>query len=421
MRYLRLQRKSKIYVAAPSGVATGGPELLHQLVYHIRRDLGLDAYVYYYGREPRDSPIPDAYREYGTPYVRRIDDESANVLVVPEVFPALLLLRRYQRIQKAVWWLSVDNFFLSYLLHRRRWDPVLLAMRSLNKVWRLLARRPLWDLRDLLLPDDVLRLVGLGRSVLEGVGGAGVHLYQSEYARQFLELVGVEKALHLPDYIHPDFLRSELAEERRDDVVAYNPAKGLRFTEQIIRAAARLQVKVSFRPVSGLRRHEVVELLRRAKVYIDFGYHPGKDRLPREAAALGCCVLVGLRGSARHEKDVPIPSEFKFSVDNSSIPAIVAAIQLCMENYEGVRHRFDGYRRLIAQERSIFLERVRTVFGAGWKEESDGCGETECLDAAFGCRDGGSAERSRTPDQGLDGDSDSEGIKLARATRWGSA
>lgn len=362
MAYFRLHRKSKIYVAAPSGVATGGPELLQQLVYHLRRDLGVEAYLYYYGREPRGGPVPAPYRGYANPYTRSIEDEADNILVVPEVFPGLILLGRYQRIQKAIWWLSVDNFFLSYFLYRRRWSPIVFARRALNKAFRVLVRRALWDLRDLLLPDDVLELAPVARSVLNQLGEPEIHLYQSEYAKQFLDRLGVERAAYLPDYVHPEFLDSGSDRRERDNVVAYNPAKGLTFTQKILRAAARLQPGLSFEPVSGLTRRQVVDLLRRAKVYIDFGYHPGRDRLPREAAALGCCILVGLRGSARNEVDMPIPREFKFSVEDASIPGIVRAIELCVGNYERVTRRFEDYRSRIAQERTIFLKRLRAVF-----------------------------------------------------------
>jgi len=59
-------------------------------------------------------------------------------------------------------------------------------------------------------------------------------------------------------------------------------------------------------------REEVIKLLQKAKVYIDFDYHPRKDRLPREAAILGCCVITRKRGSAKFFEDVPIPDEYKF-------------------------------------------------------------------------------------------------------------
>jgi len=39
---------TKIFLACPAHIAIGGPELLHQLAYHLRKDLSIDAYMYYY-------------------------------------------------------------------------------------------------------------------------------------------------------------------------------------------------------------------------------------------------------------------------------------------------------------------------------------------------------------------------------------
>ena len=46
--------------------------------------------------------------------------------------------------------------------------------------------------------------------------------------------------------------------------------------------------------------------------YIDFGPHPGMDRLPREAALAGCIVITNREGAAAHDEDVPLPPEYKF-------------------------------------------------------------------------------------------------------------
>lgn len=53
--------------------------------------------------------------------------------------------------------------------------------------------------------------------------------------------------------------------------------------------------ELNFKPIINMTRDEVIRELQRAKVYIDFGNHPGKDRIPREAAILGCCAIVGKR------------------------------------------------------------------------------------------------------------------------------
>ena len=44
---------------------------------------------------------------------------------------------------------------------------------------------------------------------------------------------------------------------------------------------------------------------------MDFGFHPGQDRLPREAALLKNCIITN-REELSFYKDMPIAEEFKF-------------------------------------------------------------------------------------------------------------
>lgn len=51
-------------------------------------------------------------------------------------------------------------------------------------------------------------------------------------------------------------------------------------------------------PLIGMTTEEMRSCMSKSKVYIDFGNHPGKDRIPREAAISGCIVITGKRGAA---------------------------------------------------------------------------------------------------------------------------
>ena len=104
------------------------------------------------------------------------------------------------------------------------------------------------------------------------------------------------------------------------------------------------------------------ELLGTSKVYIDFGNHPGKDRIPREAAIMGCCVITGKRGSAYFHEDVMIPDEYKFEDRLDAIPSIVELIQNCMTNYEERLLDFEQYRAYIKNEQKQFSKDVESVF-----------------------------------------------------------
>ena len=67
----------KIFVACRANRATGGPELFHQLVYHLRKDLSIDAYMYYYNFDDRrfETSVHPEYQMYENPYVTKMREK----------------------------------------------------------------------------------------------------------------------------------------------------------------------------------------------------------------------------------------------------------------------------------------------------------------------------------------------------------
>ena len=95
-----------------------------------------------------------------------------------------------------------------------------------------------------------------------------------------------------------------------------------------------------------------------AKVYVDFGGHPGKDRLPREAALCGCCIITGLRGSAANEVDVPIPARFKLDDEQADPRQLIDMIAKLMMSHEESTREFEEYRVAIREEKRKFQREV---------------------------------------------------------------
>ena len=106
---------------------------------------------------------------------------------------------------------------------------------------------------------------------------------------------------------------------------------------------------------------EVKQLLAKSKVYIDFGHHPGKDRFPREAAIMGCCIITGQRGAAGNGRDIEIPSKYKFKDSTAAIPQICCTIEDCLEHYEDRIDDFTEYRNKIWQEKAQFYREAENV------------------------------------------------------------
>lgn len=319
-----------IYIIAPAHHATGGPELLHQLAYHLKQQ-GLKAEMFY---TPNDHPDPvhPAYNRYAIPFAREIIDNPDNILIVHE--NAISVLDNYKHIQKVIWWLSVDNYY-SYDNHGR----FRVQKRNINQF---------------------LNKFGFFNPLFFGskLKKMDLHLVQSYYAKAFLESHHVHNVKYLSDYLNDDFLSIETPLENKEDIIAYNPTKGYAFTKQIMDHDS----SVKFVPIQNMTREEVVELLQKAKVYIDFGNHPGKDRIPREAAMLNCCVITGRNGSANYKEDVNIDEKYKFNETDKNIPKIVDMIKNCFQNYEEEVKNFSKYKTKILNEKALFIEDVEKVF-----------------------------------------------------------
>lgn len=321
-----------IYILAPRDIATGGIELLHQLGHALNSD-GTRAWMIYHPFGPAGT-VPNVYKRYNVSPVARRDVRPGSIIVIPEIYTKLA--NEFPLLEIFYWWLSVDNF---------------LKHAKITPLGRMLGARTASKLR--LLPK--LRKTG------------GTHLYQSEYARLFIESAKLSPSLRLSDYIADDYIQSEqsLDPAIRENIIIYNPTKGLERSRLIIREllSSNTDEKPRIIALQNMTREEICRLLGRAKVYIDFGGHPGKDRIPREAAAMGVCILVNRRGSAANQIDIPILDDFKIDDRLPGYEKLAARKILdIMQNFEQNHKLFDDYRMKIAEERDVFTADVASIF-----------------------------------------------------------
>ena len=311
----------EVYCVCPAGVQTGGPEALHQLCDEINRSPhSVSAFMLYVRSNGRTvthafyAKKPTAYRQlYDAPVVTTEttnplrDGDSDQLLIWPECWTDEMLeyLRGPEPCPCAIWWLSVNN--------------------NTGKFQE-------WHRKDIL------------------------HLYQSEYAREYITKKKAKYTYRMTEYIS---LPPSPGEERTIDVL-YNPLKGIHYTDAIRKRSGSL---INFRPIgSGLdgrdrvSPEEVRQMLKRAKVYIDFGPHPGMDRLPREAALAGCCVVTNREGAAQYQQDVPLPSRYK--IQAFAVDAIHRLLLDLLDNFDERSKDFDEYREWIRGQRKRMTESV---------------------------------------------------------------
>lgn len=335
---ITLNESSKIYILIPAYVKTGGTELLHQLFYKLSK-IRKNVYVVYENKQSKDmNCTPSEFKIYNIIECNKenIEYNDNNLLIIPEVY--ILKVKDFKKngIKIAVWWLSVDNspkfFGFNGIRFYFKNKGFLRTVKALMK-------------NRFTITDNILRQIDF-------------HLCQSCYAINFLQKQGIKNnVMYLSDYINNKYFEREFNELEKENIVLYNPKKGLKFTKKIMNNA-----NFKWIPLENMSTTEVRDLLLRSKVYIDFGHHPGKDRFPREAAIMGCCIITDKKGSANFYEDVPIDDEFKFIDKEENIEAIVKKIENCLINYHIEIEKFDKYREWIKLEEEKFESDIKKIF-----------------------------------------------------------
>lgn len=337
---------TKIFVYCPSKVVTGGAELLHQLV-HVLNTNGKDAYIVYFdgGKE-----VPDAYKNYHIKIAEKPEDNKENAVVLYEgVFD---FITHTKHAQKILWWLSVDNLYYNSkkylsLLDYFKWSPKYAVEVFIYRVGHLLLRRKSFFHNNV--------------SIKYLSKNSHLNCYQSEYAQHFLVNNGFSQILPLSDYINKDFSINEGENHiiPKENMVLYNPKKGFEHTSKLIKLAPH----INWVPLQGMNRQQLLEIFQRSKLYIDFGFHPGKDRLPREAALNNCCIISGRFGSAKFFEDVAIFDEYKLDLAHTSYEQVVNKIEQVLADYNAHIPNFSFYKKRILKEEAEFSIQVKQIFG----------------------------------------------------------
>ena len=183
-----------------------------------------------------------------------------------------------------------------------------------------------------------------------------MHLYQSYYSKAFVEQnIPGAKGLFVSDYINDDYRSCDWIVEDKRDIAVYNPKKGFKDLQPVIEKADWLQ----WIPLQNMDRKQMKETMLRSKIYVDFGYHPGKDRIPREAAACGCCVITNKKGAAAFSGDVPIPEKYKFEDTAGHLDEINDILHDICDRFEDHSRNFDAYRAMIQGEKDKFIVDVK--------------------------------------------------------------
>lgn len=316
-----------IYILCPPNKATGGPEALHQLGYLLKKK-GYNIKMLY--SKMKISPIHPFYKTYNIPYTFKIKDSVNNIIIIPESMTNWIA--RYPLSEKKIWWLSLDFY------------EVLMNSRELKKNL----------LRKIFVPHKHTEYRFKKNHSI-------THWYQSQRTKEFL----IEKKLENPieylcDYVADLFFEHlpSLENFKKENIITYNPKKGLEKLSEIMASLPQYH----WIPLQEMTRTEMRDTLRRAKLHVDFGYFPGRDKIPREALISGCCLLTGRNGTAGFKEDLDIPEHYKLFENEIEKDLVSKKITDIMTNYDTIKQEFIPFREFVINEKQRMSDEIDHLF-----------------------------------------------------------
>jgi hypothetical protein len=367
-----------VYVAAPIGERTAGPEAATQFVDAVRRR-GVEAYLIPM-RNHRGRRNDPEYDIYDFQVADRIRNPNDAILVIAEISPIESRRELQQVPRNRTWlgWFSVTNcpdprarYFRPSEECCSTYPPGFVPDQTPVpadfelgtpiatgpfRTWREARRRsPGWAPTS--LSSAVIDTVSMhyARRIIDDPEIS--FFAQSFFAQGFVRQVLGKQAQVITDPIR----RMEIPRlHRKTNVVAYNHVKSWSMIEQV----ARHLPDVEFVAIKDMSFDQVIETLATATMYLELGHLPGRDRMTREASFLGTPVVVLARGSGYCWADFPLPVEYRIPFRAGWPTVAAAAIQGVLADPNSAARAQQDYRNWVIEEPERYEAAIDTWLAA---------------------------------------------------------
>lgn len=352
--------KKTIYLMAPSNFFTGGPLSTHQLAFILKKVSNYDVKIYY-SPKIKTNPVHKEFTKFKLKYSFNINDNEKNFLIIPEHYPALNEALQFKKIKKIIWWLSIDNYINSKF--RSENNRVIRALIKIPYFLIYLFNKLTFFIFGILTLKDYLKIYYslFNFNSFKELKQTNIHIAQSSYALNFIKkkLINI-KTMLIEDQQRELYKKIYIKNKKKiikekENIVSYNATKSNEFIFSII----NYDKNINFVPIRGLTAVEMTNLLIKSKIYLDFGYHPGKDRAPREAALFGNFVITNFKGSAGFYDDVTISNNFKFKEKYKNLKKINELIYSIFDNYPKYIKEMTKYKNKILNENRNETKQVK--------------------------------------------------------------
>ena len=309
--------RTRFIIACPS-CFSGGPEALHAMGYEAFRAGAEKVYMHYVPhRELRWSSVPKLYakryswsEKHGLETMAGIslqELQPEDILVVPEGLQSLL---NFVKCQAAVWHLG--------------WGA---GIATTNR--------------------NALH-IGCGRLIADS-----------------LRCYVPANTARLDDYLHRDVyqhaLNSPAARDwsLKENLALYNYKSGVILDPLKDKYPELGLTRIGF---DEMGHDEILDLMAKAKVYLELSQTFGQDRMPREAVVHGCCVVASKESSFGMHQMCPIPEKWKLSLNRLGPLTVKGIIEDFYERGREYQEDFDAYRDWTTFQEIRFIRDFDSIF-----------------------------------------------------------
>lgn len=355
----------KMYIVTPAGVYTGGPTALFQLCHSLNEYFNVNAIISFTGVKEDVNPVHPNYMGYKCKWIpiSKVDDDSRNLLVLPET--QTYLLKKFKNLRKAIYWLSVDNFILNHYFSSR--VPKILFYKDfflyvLRYGFTAYRKWMVNDVRHYIACREILNAIDKRDEFLKFLNEVDLHIAQSLYAKNFIIRLGIDesKVCMLREPIEEEFLNTTISFNEKEDVITFNARKSFSIVYRALSKVKLWKKHVTIFALRNIGRENMIKILKKSKVFVDVGHHPGRDRPFREAGALCNVVIINRDGGYYYFDDCPVPDNYAIKCNNIAcrdinINYLTSLIIDCLENYEHHIKNFHELMNYIKMEPKLYL------------------------------------------------------------------
>ena len=358
-----MNKLRKIAIFVPKGLRTGGPEAIHQLHHQLLERKINSVLIPYPGTSSKKDV--DEYSKYKPIWSKVSQLNKRDIVIVPCDLDYLPFWHFFFISKKYLfsWMLAVDFCADSDF---RRYEsknfplPSEWQMRISEKKFFKSLKNKIFSLIDIYIKKREKPYKKIGRRKITFLSEN--YLFQSIYAKNVFNKTRNSKcSLMLSDYVNIEFSKN-LNVNKCGCLkwhVSYFPSKSQHLMEFLLKINSDNNDLIHFIPMKNIPKNEVLNILAYADLYLDLGFFPGKDRLPRESVLLNTPVLLAKRGSARYFEDFPLVKDY---LVNLSILSQKQVYNLIVDTLKkGKAYNITNqaqFKETVLKEKQVFAEEI---------------------------------------------------------------